>query len=51
MFTYKKAPYINFALDPKFCWAGPACHISICNSLFHSIYIGPFQMLVLGGTN
>ena len=23
MFTYKKAPYKFFALDPKFCWAGP----------------------------
>ena len=23
MFTYKKAPYKIFALDPKFCWAGP----------------------------
>ena len=23
MFTYKKIPYKTFALDPKFCWAGP----------------------------
>ena len=23
MFTYKKAPYKIFALDPKFCWADP----------------------------
>ena len=27
MFTYKNVPYKIFALDPKFCWAGPD-HIS-----------------------
>ena len=26
MFTYKKAPYKNFTLGPKFCWAGPVGH-------------------------
>ena len=25
MFTYKNASYKIFALDPKFCWACPAC--------------------------
>ena len=26
MFTYKKTPYKNFALDLKFCWADPGNH-------------------------